>query len=103
MLNQNNQYLTVEARTETRTAMGMSNVWNTVLKCWGRVHPYRSREVVEASSNRAEVTHVIYLRYENAVRYGSHRIRLVTRIFEITDPPVTVSGETKCFCREVLV
>ena len=103
MVNQNNQYLIVEARTETRTAMGMSNEWHTVLECFGRVHPHRAREVIEASSNRAEITHVVYLRYENAVRYGSHRIRLATQVFEISEPPVTINGETKCFCREVLV
>lgn len=102
MLNQSNQYLRLERKTTVQTSSGNTSSYTLESECWGRVHPYRSRETLEAGSNRAEVTHVVWIRKEMAIKYGSHRVVLGLRVLEIVEPPVTIGLETRCYCREVL-
>lgn len=102
MLNQSNQYLRLERKTTMQTSSGNVSTYELEAECWGRVHPYRSRETLEAGSNRAEVTHIVWVRKETAIKYGSHRIVLGGCVLEISEPPVQLGLETRCYCREVL-
>jgi SPP1 family predicted phage head-tail adaptor len=95
-----NQWLQIERKTTVQTSSGNTQTWVLELECWGRVHPYRAKEILEAGSQRAEVTHVVWIRHSRAVVYGSHRVCADGQTFEIVEPPITVNGETRCYCRE---
>jgi head-tail adaptor len=94
--------VTLERKTTIQTPFGHEQTWSNVCEVWGRLHPWRARELVQAGSRRGEVSHRVTLRGDFPVQYAEDRVRVCSQIFEILEPPThPAPNETILYVKEL--
>lgn len=85
------QRLTLQSLVETKDAYGqMVKSWATVATVYGEVRPLQGRELVNAAQIKADLTHLVTMRYIDSLEPGkrtvpSERILFKGRTLNIID------------------
>lgn len=94
----------IQAPTESRDAFGgVTRSWSTVKRRWARIQSGRGREFIQASQQRADITHVVQMRYTTGVT-NAHRLKFGSRVLNIESvlEPDAGRRELMLYCTEVV-
>jgi SPP1 family predicted phage head-tail adaptor len=97
----------IQANTPTQGVLGaMVDAWKTRATRWARVEPLSGKRLQYAQQIKAEVTHVVTMRYRDAIADLSHKDRLLLygeRVLTIDAVivPEEWSDRIEVYCHEV--